>query len=117
MKNKDDQQPQDPKTAERGDDFVDDVIDLEAYAKADKKPPRARAYRIRIDKQLFTVEVMQMTGSELLTLAGKIPVTGYMISQKFRGGQAKRINLDEKVKFTTPGVERFMTLPLDQTEG
>jgi hypothetical protein len=40
-----------------------------------------------------------------------------MISQKLRGGQTKRIDLDERVDFTTPGVERFMTLPLDQTEG
>lgn len=98
-------------------ELVDEVIDIEEYAKAGRKPPRARAYRIRIDKQLYTAKVPTMTGRELLTLAGKIPVTNYMLSQKFRGGQAKRIGLDEKADFTTPGVERFMTLPLDQTEG
>lgn len=98
-------------------EVTDEVIDIEEYAKSGRKPPRARAYRIRIDKQIYTVEVPGMIGRELLTLAGKIPVTSYMISQKFRGGQAKRIGLDEKVDFTTPGVERFMTLPLDQTEG
>jgi hypothetical protein len=96
---------------------ANEVIDIEECARAGRKPPRARAYRIRIDKQFYTVEVPAMTGRELLTLAGKIPVTSYMISQKFRGGQAKKISLDEKADFTTPGVERFMTLPLDQTEG
>jgi len=98
-------------------EIADEIIDIEECAKAGRKPPRARAYRIRIDKQLYTVKVPAMTGRELLTLAGKIPVTSYMISQKFRGGQAKKIGLDEKADFTTPGVERFMTLPLDQTEG
>lgn len=98
-------------------EVVDEVIDIEEYAKSGRKPPRARAYRIRIDKQIYTVEAQAMTGRELLTLAGKIPVTNYMISQKLRGGQAKKIAYDEKADFTTPGVERFMTLPLDQTEG
>ena len=98
-------------------EIADEIIDIEECAKAGRKPPRARAYRIRIDKQLYTVKVPAMTGRERLTLAGKIPVTSYMISQKFRGGQAKKIGLDEKADFTTPGVERFMTLPLDQTEG
>jgi hypothetical protein len=40
-----------------------------------------------------------------------------MITQKLRGGEVKKIGLDEEADFTTPGVERFMTLPLDQTEG
>lgn len=98
-------------------DELDEIIDLEEYAKSDRKPPRARRYRIRIDKQHHVVETPSMTGRELLTLAGKTPATNYMISQKMRGGEAHRIALDEKADFTTPGVERFMTLPLDQTEG
>lgn len=98
-------------------ELLEEIVDLEEYALADRCPPRARRYRIRIDKHKYEVKVPAMTGRELLTLAGKLPVTNYMISQKFRGGQAKKIGLDEKADFTTPGVERFMTLPLDQTEG
>jgi hypothetical protein len=96
---------------------TDEVIDLEEYAKTGRKPPRAKSYRIRIDKQQYVVNVPAMTGRELLNLAGKTPATNYMISQKMHGGQAHKIDLDEKADFTTPGVERFMTLPLDQTEG
>ncbi len=96
---------------------ADEIIDLEEYAKAERRPPQARRYRIRIDKQYFVVSVSSMTGRELLNLAGKTPATNYMISQKLRNGEARRIGLDEKADFTTPGVERFMTLPLDQTEG
>jgi hypothetical protein len=98
-------------------DGTDEIIDLEEYAKAERRPPHARRYRIRIDKQYFVVSVPFMTGRELLNLADKTPATSYLISQKLRGGEARRIGLDEKADFTTPGVERFMTLPLDQTEG
>lgn len=98
-------------------ELLEDIVDLEEYALADRCPPRARRYRIRIDKHKYDVEKPAMTGRELLTLAGKTPVTGYMISQKMRGGEARKLGLDEKADFTTPGVERFMTLPLDQTEG
>ncbi|MBA3272288.1 MAG: multiubiquitin domain-containing protein [Chthoniobacterales bacterium] len=96
---------------------TDETVDLEEYAKSNRKPPRARRYRIRVDKNHYEVEAPAMTGRELLTLAGKTPVTGYMISQKMRGGEAHKIGYDERADFTTPGVERFMTLPLDQTEG
>lgn len=95
----------------------DEVIDLEALAKSGHKPPQARRYKIRIDRQHYVVNVPRMTGRQLLELAGKTPMTAYMISQKFSHGEAKKIGLDEVADFTTPGVERFMTLPLDQTEG
>lgn len=95
----------------------DEIIDLEAYAKAGRKPPKAKRYQIRIDKQKYVVEKTAMTGLELLTLAGKTPATSFMISQKLNGGEAKKLGYDEKADFTQPGVERFMTLPLDQTDG
>lgn len=96
---------------------VDETIDLEEYAKAGRKPPKAKRYRIRIDKKHYVVEVEAMTGRELLNLAGKTPATNFMISQIFHGGEAKKIGYDEKVDFTKPGIERFRTLPLDQTDG
>jgi hypothetical protein len=98
-------------------ELLEDVIDLEEYALANRKPPAARRYAIRIDRKKYTVEVPGMTGRELLELAAKVPAERYMITQRFCGGRTKRIGLDEKVDLTTPGVERFMTLPLDQTEG
>lgn len=104
-------------TNKANEEVLDEVVDLEEYAKSDRKPPRARQYRIRIDKQHYVVDVPEMTGRQLLELAGKRPPEQYKIHQKLRGGQAKQIGLNEKADFTTPGVERFMTLPLDQTEG
>lgn len=98
-------------------EVVVEIVDLEEYGKSNRKPPKAKQYRIRIDKVQYVVDVSSMTGRQLLTRAGKTPVERFTISQKFHGGQAQRIDFDEVVDFTAQGVERFMTLPLDQGEG
>ena len=94
-----------------------EVVDVEEHGKKGIKPPPAERYKIRIDKTHHEVATGAMTGRQLLELAGKIPAEQYMISEKLNGGQANKIGLDETADFTKPGVERFMTLPLDQTEG
>ena len=73
--------------------------------------------RIQIDKDSFEVPTPLMTGRELLELAGKKPPENFAIYLKVKGGEPERINLDEKIDLSPPGVERFLTLPLDQTEG
>jgi hypothetical protein len=93
-----------------------EFVDLEEHAKAGKKPPKARRYRIRIDKEHKEVEAPGLTGRQILGLVGKAP-EGYLLSQKFRGGRVEPIKADQFVDFTTPGVERFQTLALDPTEG
>lgn len=97
-------------------EVLEEIIDLEEWAKADKKPKRAKKYRIRIDKQYETVHVHSMTGREILTLVGKTPET-YLLSQKFRGGRVEAIAADQVVEFHLHQIERFQTLALDPTEG
>ena len=95
-------------------------IEIEEHTKkfnGKEKPPNAKRYIIRVDKTKFTVEVTGMTGREILTLAGKAPVEQYKLTQKMHGGAARTLSLDDDVDLTEPGVERFMTLKLDQTEG
>jgi hypothetical protein len=95
-----------------------DLIDIEEHSKTNGgKPPKARRYRIRVDRERFTVEMPSMKGKEILTLAGKTPPERYLLNQKFRNGQVVPIGLEDIVDFTAPGVERFTTLPKDQTEG
>lgn len=93
------------------------IIDLEAYAKAGRTPPPGRQYRIRVDKQQIVVTTSTITGREILRLAGKLPPERFRLDQKLVGGRTVKIELDQTVDLTAPGVERFMTLPLDQTEG
>lgn len=94
-----------------------EVIDLEEYSKEDRPIPKGKKYRVRIDRELYIFDQEMVTGRELLEKAGKTPYDHFMISQKLKKGQVRRIGYDEKVDLTTPGVERFITLPLDQTEG
>lgn len=93
------------------------AIDLEEYAKNGKSIPEKGPYKIKIDKEKYVVDVPEMTGRQLLELAGKNPPEQYAFFQRINGGQTIKIELDQIVDFRTPGIERFMTLPLDQTEG
>lgn len=78
---------------------------------------RPRLYKIQIDKAFFETGDATPTGRALLQLAGKAPVEQFAIYLRAQGGQPSRIELDEIVDLRKPGVERFVTLPLDQTEG
>jgi Multiubiquitin len=97
--------------------ILDEVIDLEAYAREGRKPPRARHYLIRIDKQTYKVSVPSMTGRQLLELAGKTPPTDYILRQIHAGGRPEKIGLDEVVDFTTPCIEKFKTMPRNAQDG
>jgi hypothetical protein len=99
--------------------FEAEEIEVEEYGKksGEQPHPHARRYVIRIDKTKYTVHASHMTGREILSLAGKTPAEQYKLTQKFHGGAAQTIGLDEDVDFRKPGVERFMTLKRDQTEG
>jgi hypothetical protein len=98
-------------------DHSEDVVDVEAHAKTGKPVPKAARYRIRVDKTVIVVDGPTITGSEILSKAGRVPPERYQLDQKMRDGSVKKIGLNDVVDLTTPGIERFITLPLDQTEG
>jgi hypothetical protein len=97
-------------------EHIEDLIDLEEWARAGKTPTKAKTYRIRIDKEKKDVAASALTGREILALVSKTPES-HMLSQKIRGGAPQPIPADQSVSFLTPGVERFQTLALDPTEG
>ena len=80
-------------------------------------PNKTHVYRIQIDKPHYETTNPTPTGRELLQLAGKVPPENFNIYLKVPSGQPQRIGLDEQVDLRKPGVEKFVTLPLDQTEG
>ena len=95
-----------------------DVVDIEEWSKEKGgKPPKAKKYKIRVDREKYDVDAPSMTGRGILELAGKTPVERYLLNQRMKGGQVAPVGLDQVVDFTEPGIERFMTLPKDQTEG
>jgi hypothetical protein len=79
--------------------------------------PEPVIYEVQIDKELYKVREAKPTARALLIIASKIPPEGFALYKKGKGGQPERIPLDQEVDLTDPGIERFVTLPLDQTEG
>ena len=71
-------------------------------------------YKIQIDKDIYSVDHPIFSGRELLDIAKKTPIEQFAIYLKVADGPPRRIALDEKVDLREPGVERFLTLPLDQ---
>ena len=76
-----------------------------------------RTYKVQIDKDHYDVENVTPTARQLLLIAGKQPPEHFALYFKPHRGAPVRIQLDEKTDLREPGVERFVTLPLDQTEG
>lgn len=93
------------------------TIDILEYSKEGKEVPAGHAYRIQIDKATFTVEQPCLTGRELLELAGKLPYQRYQLNMKLRSGEVRKVAYDERICFAKCEIERFMTIPLDTTEG
>ncbi len=109
-------------TEEKLEQVVEKLEQAEAkLEQAEEKAEHAgkpQVFKIQIDKPpLLETTNPTPTGRDLLTLAGKNPPEQYAIYLKVKGGQPVRIALDQTVDLRQPGVERFVTLPLDQTEG
>jgi hypothetical protein len=94
-----------------------ELVDIEEYAKRGEKPPKAKKYRIRVGKQHFMVALPEMTGRQILELAGRVPAESFKLQQKFKGGKVEVVGLDQLVDFTAHGVERFQWMPCNETEG
>jgi hypothetical protein len=100
-----------------GEGTLVEEADLEQLAKAGRKPPKAKRYRIRVDDEHFVTAHPALTGRGILELAGKLPPDAFILTQKTRGGGLHTLALDELVDFTKPGIERFTTLPRQVQEG
>jgi hypothetical protein len=95
---------------------MDTEIDIEEYSKANKPVPPGKSYKIKVDTKKYEVHQHILTGREILAVAGKTPER-FQLNQKLRGGMVKKVGPEVRVDLTEPGIERFMTIPLDQTEG
>jgi len=103
--------------AKTDEEILDEIADLEEYARQGKRPPRARGYRIRVNGERFEVVQQFITGREVLTLADLTPPENYTLRVKLAGHRPAKVDLDEKVDLRHPGIEKFKALPRDQTEG
>ncbi len=87
-----------------------EFCDLSEHGRNGTKPPRAKSYRIFVDGKPHTVHTHEMTGAEILALAGKT-ADRWALQEKLHGGKRERIAPDQAVDFSHHGVERFETSP------
>lgn len=96
--------------------IVIELVDIEEYAKRGERPSRARQYKFRVDDRYYTTPKAELTGREILAFTGKTPET-YQLRERRRGGIVVAIAPDEIVDLRGHGVERFMTIPKENTDG
>lgn len=92
-----------------------EVVDLQEYAKAGREVPRGRKYRFKVDRESYETQKESVTGREILVIAGKAPES-HLLRQKI-GSRVEDVDPDEIVSLLKQGVERFMTIPKEVTEG
>jgi hypothetical protein len=98
-------------------EILEEIADLEEYARQGKAPPHCRGYRIKVNGDPFIVNDRFITGREVLELAGLVPPAEYTLRVKLAGQRLQKVDLDEKVDLRKAGIEKFKALPRDQTEG
>ena len=93
-----------------------DLIDIEECGKRERRPPKGKSYKIRVDGDKYRVDSERITGTAILELVGK-NFQEWSLNQKFCGGKRERIKADYVVDLTRPGVERFETVRLQAQQG
>ncbi len=91
-------------------------VDIEVCAKNHRHPPKVNEYLIKIDKEKFKVDKPAMCGQDILMLASKEP-TEWLLNQKLSDGKRVRVENDQVIDFTVPGIERFETTPKEVQQG
>lgn len=93
-----------------------EVIDLQLATEKGHTPDKGKKYRYTVDGVEFISDTQTRTGRTILELAGKKPVEKFILRKKVKGNWVT-VGANEVVDFTEPGLEKFKTLPNDQTEG
>jgi hypothetical protein len=98
-------------------DLLDEIAELEEYAKLGKAPPHSRGYGIKVNGIRVEIYEPEPTAREILLRAGFTPPENYTLREKVAGHKPRPLALDERVNLRKPGIEKFKALPNDQTEG
>src|SRR4051794_21252797 len=72
-------------------EILDEIADLEEYARQGRRPPRCRGYRIRVNGDRFEVHEQFVTGREVLTLAELTPPESYTLRVKLAGQRPEKV--------------------------
>ena len=71
-------------------EVLDEIVDLEEYARLGKRPPLSRGYRIRSNGEPYVLHEAHPTGRKILTLAGLLPAENYTLRVKLTGEKPRK---------------------------
>jgi len=79
---------------------------------------KPKGYKFKVDKEKHSSEDRYISGLKVLEFAGIFDVTKFGLYQKIKGQSMERITqLEDLIDLAEKGIERFVTLPLEQQEG
>jgi hypothetical protein len=87
------------------------IIDIEVFARENKKPPVGHKYRVKIGHEYFVFDHHIVTGKQLLEKACLEPVECHTLYKYFHKGDFRRIGLHDEVDLAAHGVEHFVVKP------
>lgn len=96
-----------------GKDPHDEIIDLETFAREDKKPLAGKKYRVKIGNDYYIFDKQVVTGMEILEKAGITPAECFWLYQKLKHCDFEKIDLTEKVDLAKHGIEHFVVKPTE----
>jgi len=86
-------------------EVLEDVVDLEEYAREGKRPPLSRGYRIRINGDPFVVSIPDPPVERSSHSRGCCPLKPTHCRVKLAGEKPRKVELDEKVICVSRGLK------------
>lgn len=74
------------------------------------------SFQIKVDKVSYTWNDLTINGQQIFNLIGKSPNQNNLV-QKLKNNQVNPVGLTEEIDLTQKGIEKFVTIPSDATEG
>ena len=68
-------------------------------------------YEVKINNKRYLSLEKNVTGVQILTLGGFVPVEDFDLYKRIQGREYEPIQLDEKVDLEEPGIEFFKVIP------
>ena len=90
--------------------IVDEIVVIEEFGKSGRNPPRAKGYKIRVDKEHVVFHEEWVTGRQILEEAKRLPPEKFILREIFANTPPEKIELDQKVHLRKHGVEKFRTM-------
>ncbi len=76
---------------------------------------KPQKFKFKVDKKMLETETEYLTGREILKAAGYTERDYYL--KQIKKGQSISIEPDDTVCMSDPGLERFVTIPKEATDG